>query len=279
MDKHKVKNILIFVLIMLNIAVFTVYYKVDAQDKILYNQTKDNVSLILSSNNINIDKRIIPETPDFFSGRYIERALSANSSFIAKLLGSGWAQTDEYTFVSDSKTLKFSGNVFDFTDSAPDNPPKDFSETEIKNYCFEKMKELDIDYKSYKYNGLNFNGNNVKAIFSPVLSEYEFFDSFISFEISSPGTTAIQGKNVLLTRSVPSIATKLYDINSVLLDLASLDKMKDVKATSVISIKLGFYIGSGEDRYSNVLAIPTWQIATENGFIFYFDARNGKYIE
>lgn len=279
MDKQKVKNILIFVLIILNIAVFTVYYRVDAQDRILYNQTKDNVSLILAASNITIDKKIIPESPAFFSGRYIERALEANTSFITKILGTGWAESAEHTFSSGDKTLKFSGNVFDFTDKNPDNPPKDFSETEIKNYCFEIMKELDINYRSYQYNGLNFNGKNVKAIFSPALSEYEFFDSFISFEISSPGTTAIQGKNVLLTKAVPSISTKVYDINSILLSLANHEKMKDVKATSIISIELGFYIGSGEDRYSNVLAIPAWQIATENGFIFYFDARNGKYIE
>ena len=278
MDWYKIKNILVFVLIMLNIALFAVFYKVNTQDKIIRKQTQDNVVILLSKNNVRIEKKIIPDSPESFTGRYIERALETNSSFIGKLLGNEYSHKDNvYSF--KSKTLSFSGNMIDFTDTSPNNPPSDLTEATIKEYCLEEMKKLDINYKTYSYDGLNFSGDKVKAIFSPSIGEYKFFDSFISFEVSKNGITAIQGKNILLAKPVPSISTKVYDINSVLLDLVSGKEISKNQITGIISISLGLYIGGGEERYSNVLAIPTWQIATENGSILYFDARNGKYIE
>lgn len=278
MDWYKIKNILVFVLIILNIALFAVFYKVNTQDKIIRKQTQDNVVILLSKNNVRIDKKIIPDSPESFTGRYIERALETNSSFIGKLLGNEYSHNDNmYSF--KSKTLSFSGNMIDFTDTSPNNPPSDLTEATIKEYCLEEMKKLDINYKTYSYDGLNFSEDKVKAIFSPSIGEYKFFDSFISFEVSKNGITAIQGKNILLAKPVPSISTKVYDINSVLLDLVSGKEISKNQITGIISISLGLYIGGGEERYSNVLAIPTWQIATENGSILYFDARNGKYIE
>jgi len=264
---------------MLNIVLLTVFYKVNTQDKIIKKQTQENVVSILSSKNIRIDKKIIPDAPEFFTGRYIERALETNSSFIGKLLGSNYSSSGDGTYTFKDKTLKFSGNMLDFSDKSPANPPDNFTEDDIKKYCFEEMKKLDINYKTYLYDGLNYSGDKVKAIFSPTIGEYKFFDSFISFEVSPEGITAIQGKNILLTKPVPSISTKVYDINSVLLDLVSSPDAVKNQITGIINIGLGFYIGGGEERYSNVLAIPAWQIATENGSILYFDARNGKNIE
>ena len=264
---------------MLNIATFSVFYKVDAQDKIIEKQTQDNVASILSASNIRIDKKNIPQSPVFFTGRYIERALETNSSFIGKLLGSGYTSLGSGVYASKDKTLSFSGNMIDFSDKNPSTPPDNFAEEDIKKYCLEEMKKLDINYKTYTYDGLNYSGDKVKAIFSPTIGEYKFFDSFLSFEVSPKGITAIQGKNILLAKPVPSISTKVYDINSVLLDLVSSPNASSNQITGIISINLGFYIGGGEERYSNVLAIPAWQIATENGSILYFDARNGKNIE
>lgn len=279
MDWYKIKNILIFVLVALNIVLYAIFYRVDTQDKIIEKQTQDNVVSLLSASNIRMDKKTIPESPDFFTGRYIERALETNTSFIGKLLGKGYTAAGNGVYTLGDRTLSFSGNMLDFSDKNPGNPPEDFTEENIKKYCLEEMKKLDINYKTYTYDGLNFSGDKVKAIFSPAIGEYKFFDSFISFEIAPEGITAVQGKNVLLAKTVPSISTKVFDINSVLLDLAARQTSDTNQITGIISINLGFYIGGSEERYSNVLAIPAWQIATENGSILYFDARNGKSIE
>ncbi len=278
MDWFKVKNILIFILVTLNIVLFTVFYRTNTQDKIIKNQTSENVVSLLSANNVKIDKKAIPEPPAHFTGRYIERVLDTNSSFIGKLLGSSYNQT-ESVFTFEDKTLSFSGNMLDFSDKSPDNPPGEFTEDNIKKYCIEEMKKLDINYKIYSYDGLNFGGDKVKAIFSPSIGKHKFFDSFLSFEISQKGITAIQGKNVLLSKAVPSISTKVFDINSVLLNFGTSTVPTGNQVTEIISINLGYYIGGSEERYSNVLAIPAWQIATNNGSIFYYDARNGKSIE
>lgn len=278
MDWYKIKNILIFILVSLNIVLFAVFYRVNTQDKIIEEQMRDNVVTILSANNISIDQETIPESPQFFTGHYIERALSTNASFIEKVLGSSYT-TSENTYQADDKTLSFSGNMIDFTDQSPDNPPGDFTEDNVEKYCLEEMKKLGINYKIYVYAGLNFSDNSVKAIFSPLIGNYEFFDSFISFDVTKDGISAMQGKNILLSKTVPSISTKVFDINSILLELCSNPAASSEQPNAIISIRLGLYIGGGEERYTNVLAIPAWQIAMQNGSIFYFDARNGNFIE
>ena len=125
---------------MLNIATFTVLYKVNTQDMIIEKQTQDNVVEILSKNNIRIDKKIIPEAPDFFTGRYIERALETNTSFIGKMLGDGYKSNGAGVYTYQDKKLSFSGNMLDYTNKNPSNPPENLTEEVIKKYCFEEMK-------------------------------------------------------------------------------------------------------------------------------------------
>jgi len=72
---------------------------------------------------------------------------------------------------------------------------------------------------------------------------------------------------------------KVFDINTVLLSLCSDAELNKSQVNKIASIKLGYYIGEIEEIYSNVLAIPAWQIALENGGIYYYDARNGKFLQ
>lgn len=279
MDWHKVKNIIIFVLIILNGALFSVYYRTDAQDKIISSQARDNVVSILEKNNISLDKKIIPQTPDYFTGCYLERAVKSNSGFVGKLLGQKYTfdeKSGEYR--SAGKRLLIKDGNFDFSDETPKNPPEKDDEEGIKEYCLAKMESLGIEGKLYVFGGLNYADGSIKAIFSPKLGKYEIFDSYISFEISKSGIDKISGKNVILAKNAAGISSRVFSIDSVLLDVPSNELIDKAQFTKIISIKLGYYMGSSEEKYSSVLAIPVWQIAAENGTILYYDARNGKNI-
>lgn len=279
MDWYKTKNIIIFVLVILNIAVFSVYYRTDTQDKILSSQTKDNVVSILSESNISLDKKIIPDTPESLTGCYLERAIRSNSGFATKLMGQNYTYDENSGgYRSASKSLKISNGDFDFSDSAPQNPPEKTDEGYIKEYCRNEMKKMGIDEKLYSFGGLNRFDGGIKAIFSTMLGEYEIFDSFISFEISKNGINKISGKNVVLGKTAEGVETKVFSINSVLLDVPQSGALGKEKLSKIISIKLGYYMGDSEEAYSSVLAIPVWQIATDGGVILYYDARNGKLL-
>ena len=279
-DWYKTKNILIFVLLILNIALFSVYYRTDTQDKIISNRAKDNVVSILETNNIHLDKKIIPKAPESFVGFYLERAVRTNSGMVEKLLGQGYSydeKTGEYK--TSSKTLLINGGNFEFSDNMPKNPPEKTDENYIKEFCQREMDRIGIDKKLYVFGGLNKVDKGVKAIFSAKIDSYEIFDSFISFEISNSGINKISGKNIVVAKNAKGVATKVFGINSVLLDVPSNELISKSRINKIISIKLGYYVGASEEKYSSVLAIPIWQIATDSGTILYYDARNGKKLE
>lgn len=280
MDWYRTKNILIFVLLILNITLFTVYYRTTAQHRIVDNQTRDNIVDILNSSNIRLNKALIPDTPSSFTGRYIERAVTGNSPFVIKLMGNSYSYDEENNiYKAGTKTLTVKKDTFEYSDTAPQIPPEEKSEKYLKEFCIKAMKALDIDYKLYSFEGLNYNESSVKAIFSPVLGNYKFFDAYMAFEISDKGITSVSGKNIILAKTASGISSKVFDINSVLLDLCSNPGLSKAQINTVASIQLGYYIGEIDEIYSNVLAIPAWQIAMENGGIFYYDARNGKLLQ
>ena len=279
MDWYKTKNILIFVLIILNLTIFTVFWRTNTQYRIIKNQTYDNIIKILGTNNIRLDKKIIPDYPEAFTSRYIERAVSDNAPFIIKLLdGSYTHDTKNNIYKSDGKTFSVQKDTFDYSNTSPDNPPKEMTEKYIDDYCIKKMKLMGLDYKLYSFDGLNYNGDKLKAIFTPVIGDYKFFDSYISFEICDKGITSISGKNLILSKTASGISSPVYDLSNVLLDLCSNSSLNKSQINKIVSISLGYYVGNVEDIYSNVLAIPVWQFAFESGTILYYDARNGKFL-
>lgn len=280
MDWYKTKNILIFVLIILNITLFTLFYNTNAQNKIIKNQTNENIIAILEKNNITLDKKLIPEVPESFDSRYIERAVPENTPFLTKLMGEKFSYDDTSgTYKTDTKTLSVNKDIFDYSNSKPENPPEEKSEKYIKQYCIKKMKALGVDYKLYEFNGFNYTENTVKAIFTPTIEDYKFFDSFISFELCESGISAISGKNLILSKTASGISSKVFDISSVLLDLCSNETINKSQINKIVDISLGYFIGRVEEKYSNVLAISAWQIVFDNGTILYYDARNGKFLQ
>jgi len=280
MDWYRTKNILIFVLLVLNITLFTVYYRTNTQQKIVNSQTKDNIVSILGNNNIKLDKSMIPDMPSDFTSHYIERAVTANLPFTIKLMGEGYAYDDEKNvYKTETKTLAVKKDTFEFSDTDPSEPPEEKTEKHLEDYCVKVMKKLDIDYKIYNLEGFNYHENSTKVIFTPAIGKYKFFDSYIAFEVTDKGVSAISGKNIILAKTASGISMKVFDINTVLLSLCSDAELNKSQVNKIASIKLGYYIGEIEEIYSNVLAIPAWQIALENGGIYYYDARNGKFLQ
>lgn len=279
MDWYKTKNILIFILIVLNITLSVVFYRTNTQLKIVESQKRDDIVSILSTNNIKLDKKLIPDAPYSFESRYVERAAWDNSSFVIKLLGNSYHYDEKNnTYSSGEKLLVVDKDSFTYTNKTPENPPEDMGDRYIKEYCIKEMKNLGIDFKLYTFDGLNYNKDSVRAIFTPVLDDYKFFDSYISFEVKKEGLGAIAGKNIIISKTASGISSKVFDISSVLLSLTSNPDINKSQIIKIAKISLGYYIGDIEDGFSNVLAIPVWQITTEGGAFFYYDARNGNYL-
>ena len=278
MDLRRIKTITIAVLLIIFIMLSGFLISLNRRDKAIEKEANSQVVALLDKNNIILDINIIPEKNERVEESYVEKIIPKDPVFIEKLLGKGYRGKEAGLYEKGDKALMIDGASFSYIAGENAESVKINDKTQVESYCREKLKWLGADEKLYAFSGVNMTGNTVKALFSGKYEKYEYFDSFITFELTEKGIKSVQAKNLLSSSTASQEKTALFSINSILLDIAGNPEMDKEKKTSVISIAKGYYIGR-ESSYKKTMAVPVWQIALDDGTIMYYDARNGNYIE
>ncbi len=279
MDLRRLKTIFIVVLVIINILLMIYIQNVISQDKTMKQEMLDNVSALLARDMIYLAPKLnTTETPEA-DNCYIEKMSGGNQELVRRFLGGSYTESREGVYENGKKKLYVSGDEFRYENNSPEKPAKDFSESAIENLCLDEMERLGVSSELYKFSGLNYADDRVKAIFTAQHNEAAFFDAYISFDVTKEGIVSFSGKNLISDLAVSGSSVPYYDINSILPDLAANPQLKKNKKHTIISVKHGYYIGQDAEQYRNILAIPVWQIATDSGDILYYDARNGEYID
>lgn len=273
MEKGKIKTIFLIVLLIINIALVSFFFSIMHREHQITRNANKQMESLLVENNIMLDRKIIPSSNMKINSFYADRVISQNTEFIEKLLGESFTVCDN-VFLSENKQLTVENDTIKFTNSSPTA----LDNQDYEQICYDYMKELGIKTELYKYKSTNPSGENTKLIFTASYGNYDIFDSFISIELSEKGIFGIQAKNLILDCEDAYKKNKAVDINSVLIDLIKEHSSGSNKITSIVSIKLGYYIGKYTVDYNRVLSIPVWQIVTQDGQIYYYDARNGRFI-
>lgn len=278
MDLRRVKTITIAVLLIIFVVMSGFLISLNRRDKAIEKEANDQVVALLDKNNIILDANIIPEKNESVEESYVEKIIPKDPVFIEKLLGKGYKKEGNGNYKKENKEIIIEGASFSYKTGEGTDSVKISDRAQVESYCREKLKWLGADENLYVFSGVNKAGDTVKALFSGKYKNYEFFDSFISFELTEKGIKSIQSKNLLSSSTSSQDKTSLFSISSILLDIAGNPEMDKEKKTAVISIAKGYYIGRESD-YKKTMAVPVWQIALDDGTIMYYDARNGNYIE
>lgn len=279
MDLRRLKTVFIIILIVIDALLAALLCHMIGQEREVKKETDSSVTAFLQRNMIFLAPDLeLPESPEM-SDCYLEKMSESNDDFVTKLLGGSYTASEDGGYISGSRSLHIGGAEFRYEDSKPTAPLSDMSASAIEKLCRSELERLDIDSRSYKFNGINMGGNTIKAIFTVEYSGSVFFDSYLSFDISKDGICGISGKNLVSDISVSGRSAKYFKISSILMDIVKNPMLDKNKQHTIVSIKHGYYIGQGSENYRNILAIPVWQIATDSGLILYYDARNGNYID
>lgn len=278
MDLRRMKTVFIFVLAAINIMMIGVLYTAKMYEKQEKETMIQNVSAILGKNRIFLPETLeIPDSPDI-SNYYIEKMFGSDREMIVKFLGEEYVQQGENSYQSDRGTLTVNGDGFTFQKAAPAGSVTDFSRDNIEKLCIEEMKAFGMMHDAYAFNGFNFVDSGTRAVFTVKKDKAEFFDAYVSFDVSDKGVYAISGRNIISGMTVSGGTSPYFNVCSILADLVKSKKIDTNAVQSIISIKPGYYIGKTAESYRNILAIPVWQIVTDRGVILHYDARNGMEI-
>ncbi len=279
MDLRRMKTVFIFVLLGINIMLSFVLYSATNYERQEKQTMVENLSGLLAKNMIYIPKTVeVPDSPDTHNF-YLEKMFGSDRDMIEKFLGKDYEAEGEEGFKSVLGRLSVEGDEFKFYKANPKDSVTDFSQDKIEKLCRKEMENLGMLSEVYEFNGFNYVDDGIRAIFTVKRNDAEFFDAYISFDVSEKRVFAISGKNIISDLSVSGGSAPYYSVVSILADLVKNDKLDPKLSHTIVSIKPGYYIGKSAESYRNILAIPVWQIATDGGIILHYDARNGQEIE
>ncbi len=279
MDLRRLKTILIFVLVAINLMLLVIIQNIVKSDREIKNEMRNNISALLAEDLIYLSPELeIPDVPETYNC-YIEKMSANNRDLVFRFLDGEFTEEGEGIYRNGGKMLKVSNNEFKYENKNPEKAAKNFSQSAIENLCREEMESLGVLSGIYKFSGINYAKDNLKAIFTAQNGDSAFFDAYISFDVTEKGIIAISGKNLIADLSVSGTSSFYTDVMSLLPDLTKTPLLEEKKLYNIVSIKNGYYIGDNTESYRNILAIPVWQIATDSGNILYYDARNGRRVE
>lgn len=279
MDLSRLKTVFIAILLIANIFMGYMIYNAEMHEREERLAMTADVSQILAKERIFLPNDFeLPETPDA-NNYYLEKMFGSSDEMLLVFLGEGYVESGDRMFESDLGTLFVNGDEFVYRKKNIGASVGEYSNEEIESMCREEMKRRGIMEEAYSFGGINQIPDGKKAIFTVKHNDAEFFDAYMSFDVTKNGVTAIGGKNIISALEVAESSEVYPNVEGVLVGLIKSKNLAENVVHRIISVKHGYYIGRTEESYRNILAIPVWQIALESGQILHFDARNGRELE
>lgn len=263
MEWSKIKTILIFIFVLVNLFLFVMFFKGEYVDNTLSDEIIDNTVIILQQNNITADKSVMPKIHNNVKICIVENKYST----ILDMLDAARqiSAQNGVDYLKEDNTV-ISGESFTCTVNSKEDISNTFKYTKqeiVKTGLLE-----DIEYKAVEKNGY--------VYFYLKFQNKIFYDSYIRVRTTNQGIQEIYGYNWLGDVVAEGGISETVSLAEIIIDFALDAKFKkNVKLESVLP---GYYIGERGETV-RVTASPVWEISTSDGQVFYYDMRNGDFLK
>ena len=262
MEWSKIKTILIFIFLIVNAFLFTMYFKGIYKDTNLNQQVVEDTVSILARNNVSVDKSVMPKTHSNAKICNVENKYST----VSKMLDAArsFSKQNNVDYLNKERT-DIHGNTF--TCLVNETKP-------VSNYVKYAKKEMkktglleNADYSTVEKDGYLF--------FYLKFEDKIFYDSYIRVKTTENGIQEIYGNNWLGDSVTEGGMAETVSPAEILINFAT--RMNFDAKVDVDSIESGYYIGN-RDETVRVTAFPVWKISLKNGDVYYYDMRNGDLL-
>lgn len=258
MEWSRIKTILICLFAVVNLFLFSVYFRGSDRGE-LNEEIVDETVEILRQNGVKIDRELIKKDYENIKVCNVENAFADADDMFEKMWEKGSYFTEENTLTD--------GISFSFV---PD-----------KNSVFYGIDISDVE-KALQKSGLISKGRYVKeetdkgVVFYLKFEDKIIFDSYVCVTQNNGKVDEINGYNVLGDAVSEGGAAGTVSLPEILINFASGEESGE--NAEIVNLCTGYYIGA-RDGIVRVSASPVWQIKTSDGQTFYYDMRNGDLLE
>ena len=262
MEWSKIKTILIWIFVVVNAFLFSVYLKGMYVDNTLDSEVIENTVEILKSHNIIIEKDLVPKIHDSVKVCNIENRYSSVSEVVegAKNIS---LQNGKELF--NDENVRIEGNSFTIKVNEDKKVSKSVS------YVKREMKDTGF-LDNVEYSVKEMDGD---VYFYLRFQDKIFYDSYIRVKASDKGIQEIYGHNWMGDSVTEGGFAETISPAQILIDFAIENGNTEKRA--IKSIQSGYCIGD-RDHTVRVTAFPVWEIILDNGDVYYYDMRNGDLV-
>lgn len=283
MQWSRVKTILIVIFIIVNIYLLINYFHSSQNGVTVSPAVVDDAVSILSSNSIQIDKRVIPTTSPQVRVFDVANLYGSNESIAEVFLGEGYFKNDQSVYNLENKSLWINNGNFDFVFDQKDAMPipklKGLEEDACKKYAEDLLKEYKLN-GSYVKCSSSILENNIRILsYQIVFDDRMVTDSSLRIHISEMGVVKMEGRNWLGDTIYEGSYITTRTAVEALVNFAKNPKIDKSTPIEIIGVEERYYFGARAPESKTISAIPVWCIITKHHGVFLYDARNINLIE
>ncbi len=262
MEWSKIKTILIWIFAIVNIFLFSMFFKDIYVGTELSDDVVKNTIEILKKNNVSITAEVMPKDCSDVRICNVENEYNSISEMLESIRSVSTKNGVSY-FSEENVDVK--GKSFTCTVNSDEKVSNTLKHTksEIKKTGLLDDVEYSIrESGDYVYFYLK-NGNMI------------FFDSYVRVKCTQKGIQEIYANNWFGDKVTEGGTAETISPSQILIDFA-VEKSYTEKVT-VKSVEAGYYVGNRDETVS-VTAFPVWEISVSDGGVYYYDRRNGDLV-
>ena len=267
MEKSKIKNVIILILLAVNIFFLTLFLIGRTETGKLKRQAKEDVKAVLMSNGISIDTSIIPEDL-YFANYKLTRDINGETLITKTVLGDTDTKLESNIYHYDSLAGKadFYGSG-EFSISITDGFPIDDSKSQTL-VSFLKTINIPVDAKSMR---IEDSGSFQTVSFICTYNNTRIFNCEVVLKISEGRIFYLGGRRPT-SAPLASGSPSLLSVNTALIYFLNGIKEENLKCSEITCISAGYYMSAAVSGGGELY--PVWCLATDSGN-YYVNGLNG----
>lgn len=262
MEWGKIKTILIWIFAIVNIFLFSMFFKgIYTGEELSDDAVKDTVN-VLAKNNVEITVDTMPKDCSDARICNVENKYNSVSEMLENVRK---VSAENGVMYFDEENVKVKGETFTCTVNSAGKVSDTLKHTKSE---IKKTGLLnDVEYSTRKSGEYVFfylkHGNMI------------FFDSYIRVKCTQKGIQEIYGHNWLGDNVTEGGTAETVSPSQIMIDFAVNTNYSE--KVTVTSVEAGYYVGN-RDETVRVTAFPVWEISVSDGSVYYYDRRNGDLI-
>lgn len=271
MNWGRMKNVMIFFLLAVNIVLLVTLYSLESANTTLTKEEISDAVRVLENHGITVDTSVIPTKSESLGNLPMIAAVEDHEQFATVFLGTTYEHVKEpdtgthvYTF--GERTIRVNGGYVKYYSGRESGEiPSEDTWKSVK----ERIEESGIDLSA----AAEIRVSEYVAVYRQQYKGKEFFEGALTVTADEKGIVSIEGFWMIPGGSA-------YDEEPLGMATDAFTKfLKDearaTSSTEITGISLGYSVLLGESaiNFSEATAIPVWRLATSDGMVYYYDAR------